>query len=84
MLKFYQETVALPDSFDMSIMNFFITGYNTFLFFYSQALGECSRFEKAHIAAVQSYAISILMEREKNASLLKQYLHEDFGLKLNY
>lgn len=84
MLKFYQETVALPDSFDMSIMNFFITGYNTFLFFYSQALGECSCFEKAHIAAVQSYAISILMEREKNASLLKQYLHEDFGLKLNY
>ena len=84
MLKFYQETVALPDSFDMSIMNFFITGYNTFLFFYSQALGECSRFEKAHIAAVQSYAISILMERDKNASLLKQYLHEDFGLKLNY
>lgn len=83
-LKFYQETAALPYSFDMSIMRYFISSYSSFLFCYSQALGECSLFENAHMAAIQSYAINILTERQKNASLLKQYLLEDFALELNY
>ena len=68
----------------MSIMRYFISSYSSFLLCYSQALGECSLFENAHMEAIQSYAINILTERQKNASLLKQYLLEDFALELNY
>lgn len=83
-LKFYQETSAFPDSFDMSIMKRFIHCYATFLFCYSQALGECGRCVEAHTAAIQSYALNILTNRCKNASLLKQYLHDDFSIGLKY
>lgn len=82
--RFYQETVALPDSFDMSVMKRSLNGYAPFLFCYSQALGECSRYGEAHTAAIQSYAINILINHCKNALALKQYLHDDFALDLKY
>ena len=84
MLKFYQETVALPGSFDISIMKYHINSYGMFLFFYCQALGESSRFEETHMTAIQAYAISILTERSTNASALKQYLSDDFTIELKY
>lgn len=83
-LEFYRETVALPASLDMSIIKYFINSFGIFLFCYSQALGECSRYQEAHIAAIQSYAISILTERPQNASALKRYLYEDFAIELEY
>lgn len=83
-LKFYQETTMLPDSFDMSVIKRYINSYGLFLFCYSQALGECSRREEAHTTAIQSFAISILTEHPKNATALKRYLHDDFALDLKY
>lgn len=83
-LKFYQETAALPASLDMNIMKYYINSYGTFLFCYSQALGECACLEEARTAAIQSYAISILTERPQNASALKQYFHDDFDIELDY
>ena len=83
-LEFYQETVALPASLDMAVMKYFISSYGAFLFFYSQALGECSRYEEAHIAAIQAYAVNTLTERLHDASALKRYLHDDFALEIDY
>ncbi len=83
-LKFYQETAALPDLFDMSIIKRNVNCYALFLFCYSQALGECQRFEETHTAAIQSYALNLLTNRYKNAPLLKQYLHDDFAIDLKY
>ena len=74
----------LPDSLDMSVMKRFINSYGAFFFCYCQALGECSRYDEAHEIGIHSYAISILTERPKNASVLKQYLHDDFALNLEY
>ena len=83
-LKFYQETAALPDLFDMSIIKRNVNCYALFLFCYSQALGECQRFGETHTAAIQSYALNLLTNRYKNAPLLKQYLHDDFAIDLKY
>ena len=83
-LKFYQETIMLPDSCDFSIIKYYLAGYGIFLFSYTQALLECSCHEKAHTAAIQAYAINRLTAQYGNASLLKKYLYEVFSLDLNY
>lgn len=83
-LEFYQETTQFSNFFNITVMKYFIHSYGLFLFCYSQALGECSHLEKAHVAAIQSYAINVLTNRQKNALALKKYLHEDFFIDLNY
>ncbi len=84
MLEFYQETAVLPDLFDMSIVKRDVSCYALFLFCYSQALGECQRFEEAHTAAIQSFAINILTNRYKNASALERYFRDDFKIDIKY
>lgn len=60
-LKLYKEAVALPAVLDMDIMRYFVKGYGRFLFCYSRALGERHCRDEAKTAAMQSYAINVLM-----------------------
>ena len=51
--------------------------------YYAQSLGECSRPEDAALAGTLACNLEVLTEYYKNASALKEYLYEDFGISLN-
>ncbi len=82
--KLYKDIISIPTYICTSIMNYNINALGTYLFFYSQALGEFSYTTEAIPAATYSCAINTLMELFKNASVLEKYLLDDFSIKLDY
>lgn len=52
--KLYREILVLSNKLDIDTLKLNINDYGGYLFFYSQALGECGQYEKAKLAAVQS------------------------------
>ena len=82
--KLFREAISLPNRIDLSILKTNINAYGGYLFYYSQALGECSCFDSAILTAIQACALNDLMELNKNTSALKKFLYEDFSLILKY
>lgn len=82
--KLYHEVLTLPESIDVSIMKFNINLYGGYLFYYSQALGECSHWNKVKLAATQACALNDLMELHRNTCILKKYFYEELSIQLDY
>lgn len=82
--KNYTEIINLSDRIDLSIMWYTLQFYASYLFYYSQALGECSRLEEVALPGTFSCNLSVLTEYYKNAAALKNYLYEDFSILLDY
>lgn len=82
--KLYHQVLDYTDKINLSILKCNISAYGGYLFFYSQALGECACFETAQTLAVNAYAIDELTEYPKNSVALKRYFIKDFSITLNY
>lgn len=57
--------------------------FSFFLFFYSQALGECGQKRDAYKYGMYTYHLQTLFGLDSNASRIEQFLREDFDIKLN-
>ena len=84
MRKLHHDTVALHHKIDLPLLKTSMNAYGGYLFSYSQALGECARFDDAVWSAAQACALHTIMELHKNASALKKFFYEDFSLELMY
>lgn len=82
--KLYNEVLALHGQTNLSITKSNVSSYGAYLFFYSQACGECHHFEDMVLTAVQACAISDLMGMHKNTVALKKYIDKDFSTDLPY
>lgn len=82
--KLYRQTLDFADTIDMSLLKYSINAYTSYLFFYSQAQGECDFMSNATVNAISACALSDLRERSKNAIALKKYFEEDFNITLDY
>lgn len=56
--------------------------YSFFLFYYSQSLGECGKYELANILGNYACALSKMHCLHNNARCLKRYFKEDFDIDL--
>ena len=56
--------------------------YSFFLFYYSQASGECGVYDKALLYGNYCYALSSLNQLNKNADSIRQFLEDDFSIIL--
>lgn len=66
----------------LPLMRYNIGAYSSYLFYYCQALAECSHFEEAILHAVYACNINYLLGHGMNTIVLKKYLQEDFSLSL--
>lgn len=66
----------------LPLMRYNIGAYSSFLFYYCQALAECSHFEEAILPAVYACNMNYLLGHGLNAIALKKYLWDDFSLFL--
>ena len=83
-LKHYEEIISLPERINLTVMRYAPHAYAGYLFYYSQALGECSILEEAHRTGIFACGLNVLSEYYKNADALKCYLYEDFSILLDY
>ena len=85
MQKHYQESLDLFAQTDHDILLYYSPHtLGTFYFFYSQSLCECNYHKKGILYAQYSCALEELREAPKNASLLINYLKDDFHLDVDY
>lgn len=56
--------------------------YSFFLFYYCQAAGECKAYDRSLLYGNYCYALSTLNQLNKNSTLIKQYLKDDFSITL--
>ena len=82
--KHYTEISNLPDRIDSKHIWYAPSFYGGYLFYYSQALGECSRPEDASLAGTLACNLEVLTEYYENAAALKECLYEDFRISLKY
>lgn len=82
--KHYTEITNLPNRLSISILQYSPAFYGSYLFYFSQSLGECTLFEDAATAGTFACNLEILTEYFKNASALKKYLYDDFSILLTY
>ncbi|MCH5341612.1 MAG: helix-turn-helix domain-containing protein [Acetatifactor sp.] len=82
--KHYEEIISLPERIDLTVMRYAPHAYAGYLFYYSQALGECSILEEAHRTGIFACGLNVITEYYKNADALKRYLYEDFSILLDY
>lgn len=80
----FRQILEFTRNVNMSLIKYNISAYSGYLFFYSQALGECSSHDEAHSNAINAYALSEIREYYKNSVALKKYFNEDFSIILNY
>lgn len=82
--RHYEEIVSISERINLTVMRYAPHAYSGYLFYYSQALGECSSPEKAHTAGILACGLNALTEYYKNVDALKRYLYEDFSILLDY
>lgn len=82
--KLFRQILALNEKINTVLLKFNISAYGSYLFFYSQALGECSFYDKAEKNAINSYAIDEIYEYIENSAALKRYFADDFSITLDY
>lgn len=80
--KYYEDIGQIFNESHFDILKYSSNLYSFFLFYYSQAMGECGRYKEALEFGSQSYALSIVNGLNENANALKRYLLEDYGLKI--
>lgn len=81
--KHYHQLCTLSLNRYMPLVKYKLSNYSFFLFYYSQALGECSDFSNAQKYGHFSYHLQKLIELYVNASDLQKYLLEDFSIILS-
>ena len=82
-LKHYSSILhTFGSSFD-DLYGSSILSFGSFLFYYSQAQGECNHIDKAELYGYYACAMEYLMCIDANADGLKQYLYDDFSISLN-
>lgn len=82
--KLYRQTLDFADKTDEFLLKYNISAYSTYLFFYSQALGECDFLDEAATRAVNACAMDEILEYSKNPIALKKYFRQDFSIVLDY
>ena len=82
--KLYGQTLNFTDTIDISLLKYNINAYSGYLFFYSQALGECGSFSEAATNAINACAMDEMLEYKNNPVVLKKYFTEDFSIVLDY
>lgn len=82
--KLYKQTLDFADTIDQSLLKYNINAYSGFLFFYSQALGECDFLHNAASNAISACALNVLREKLKNATALTEYFKEELKTALDY
>ncbi len=80
--KRYKEIVDFLSIDTLSIFQYSMKDYGYFLFYYCQALGECSEYTDAKIFGHYSVALQYLYELFSNSQILCQYLKDDFNIDL--
>ena len=81
--KHYTELVHLFTLQFYNLLKYQTEFLGSFFFFYSQALGECSKLDSIKRYANYSYYISYLLEFTPNAMALKKYIKDDFCIDIN-
>lgn len=82
--ELYQEALSVADDVDILIMKSQIGAYSNYLFFYSQVLAECGRFEEAKAKALMACGLQNILEYPINADVLQQAFLQDFSMNLEY
>lgn len=80
--KRFSEIINIFPTSSFSILHSSLKTYGYFLFFFSQALGECNNSEYTKLYGIYSYSIQNLFELFENSSILKLALEKDFKIKL--
>lgn len=82
--KLYRQTLDFANKTDKSLLKYNISAYSSYLFFHSQALGECDYFGEAATEAINACAIDEMLEYFRNPVVLKKGFKQDFSIILNY
>lgn len=78
--KRFSELSTLLTTENMQLLQLRLSIYTIFLFYYSQALAECSQTSSATQYAVYSCEIDNLLEFSINSDALRKYFLEDFSI----
>lgn len=78
--KRFFELSTLLTTENMPLLQLRLGLYSAFLFYYAQALAECSQFIPATQYAVYSCEIDNLFELSNNSDVLRMYFLEDFSI----
>ena len=81
--KRYRDIIHTFSNLQNTRANLPLKSLASFLFYYSQAHGECDLLEEAQNYGNYACALEYLFSLDKNALLLKQYLYDDFSINLN-
>lgn len=80
--KRYLEINNLFSIESITFLPYRISIYGSFLFYYCQALGECSLNNDAKLFGLYTYGLQSIVERHRNSLALNKYMSEDFKIKL--
>lgn len=78
--KRFSELCALLTEENKHLLQFRLAIYDTFLFYYSQSLAECSQYDTATEYAVYCCELETLFNFPLNADALRKYFFEDFSI----
>lgn len=81
--KQYKAVLTLQKQINTDLIKYNIEAYGSFLFYYSQALGECAQNNDAIRYAIYSCNLNELIGYSENAKVLKKYFYEDFKILLS-
>lgn len=81
--KQYESILKLYKQPTMWLLPYTPNAYMSFLFYYSQALGECFQTDDAVKYAIYSKNLNMLLGYPENVDALKRYFKEDFSIELN-
>ena len=80
--KYYKDIQYVFDESQFEILKCSSNLYAFFLFYYSQAMGECEKLKESAFYGEQAYALNMINGLEPNAKALQKYLYQDFQIEI--